>query len=200
MPTAERPGGARSTAPGTRSGGTSVAEEGGGFGIWIAAVGGLAVAGGVALLLLQGDGGNEVKPESAKPAVETAEADVGDEVAPPPAPGDSPAEPDDREVPFGDVDERNERNGVAVGIDRALDARRLWSNVDVNGLNLEISSAYCAEEGMRAEVEEFAEDLSATGFELVQCRERHGPLVFELRVSELSGGAAPADATDAGAS
>ena len=88
---------------------------------------------------------------------------------------------------------------VPLIIGRALNGKRLWATVEVaEETNLIISSAHCADEGLRAELDAHAEDLVAAGFLLIRCNERHGALAFELEVSELSA-PEPAPAGDDGA-
>ncbi len=198
MPSAERGIGARGGASGTHSGGTSVVEEGGGMGVWVAAVGGLAVAGGVALFLLRGEGESSSRPEAAEPAAMT-DAEPATDQPRLTEPGQAPGDLDDNEAPFADVELQNKRIAVADQISRDLDSIRLWSSVDVDGATLDIGSAYCGEEGMRTALAVRQQDLEATGFELVRCRERHGPLVFESSLAELSGGEGATAEIDAGA-
>lgn len=163
------------------------------MGMLLAAVGILAVAGGAAVLLLRGNGEEVAKPEAAKAtAEEPTSAVTADDI--PGQPTVDRVGHDEDHAAFGDVEGRARREGLAGVIDSELNGLRLWSSVDVDGPILEISSGYCAEQGMRVALGEHAEDLASSGFELVRCRERHGPLVFELSVAELRGGAAPAEA------
>lgn len=152
-----------------RPGGTSIAEDEASILPWIAGAVGIGVL-LVVVFMLGGGEDEEAKTEQAAAKAQPASSKPRQAAAvnePPPAP---------------DVDPAVNRGEVAAALEADLQAKRLWSAVEIDPGNdtvLVIRSAYCGDAGLKASIEKLKPRMTSQGISKLECYERHGSLSFE---------------------
>lgn len=170
------PGGGRFRG-GASAGGTAVQERG--FPVVPVAIGGLAVA--VVLFLVLGG-------RTRKPAPPPTEEGTTAEAAPAPIPANAapvpaappigaallPARPPEIPGTAGPTPA-----AVAAELERALGRQRLWSSVQASGNGVDVRSASCGEPAMGPMIEAARTALRGAGLTRLRCLAQSGAVVFE---------------------
>ena len=146
------------------AGGTSVESESSPpwtlIGLGVALAAGVAVA----VIALRGGGGPSQAPPSEDAAPGTMVVDDVPASADQPTPVAAPTGPD--------------RAVVLRDLDAALRKGRLWATIVANDTDVTITSASCEDAALAGHVDAAAADLAAIGIRSVECRARHGEVVF----------------------
>jgi hypothetical protein len=68
---------------------------------------------------------------------------------------------------------------VAASLEKSLQRKRLWSNVEVRGSRVDVRSGSCDDPGMSPTLDGAAADLKAAGLTKLRCLEQSGRVVIE---------------------
>ena len=136
---------------------------------WIAGAVGIAVL-IVVVFMLRGGEDEDALAQTPPPPPPTTSNSASQAPEPPGSPNiPEPAETLDRAE-------------AAAELETDLQAKRLWSEVEVDPGNdtvMVIRSAYCSDAGLKDSIGRLQARMSSYGLKKVECYERHGSLVFE---------------------
>ncbi|MBT8495060.1 MAG: hypothetical protein KJO07_18585 [Deltaproteobacteria bacterium] len=152
-----------------RPGGTSIAEEEGSTTKWLAAAVGIGVLIVVVFMVAGGEGEKQAaqseqsKAKAQKPATERQ------------------AVANDPE-PIPEISDRESASMAASALESDLQAKRLWSAVELDPGQesvLILRTAFCGEAGLKSSIDKLAGRLKTGGVTKIECFTRHGTLEFE---------------------
>jgi cytoskeletal protein RodZ len=140
-------------------------------------LGGGGVVLGIILYFVLGKS-DAAKPKAPDPQTPVAEEQPASDdsedsppVTPPPTQAVQPVQQD--------TQNRVDPNAVAADLERALKNHRLWSNVDVVGKDVQLTTGSCRDASLLPTINAAAQALRNAGLTRVRCLENSGAVVFE---------------------
>jgi hypothetical protein len=141
-------------------------------------IGGGIVALGIILYFVLGrsDAAKAKAPDPTTPIAEE-QPTTDDPADTTPAPVTAPQQP--VQPVQQDTQNRIDPNAVAADLERALKNQRLWSNVDVVGKDVQLTTGSCRDANLLPTITAAAQALRNAGLTRVRCLENSGAVVFE---------------------